>query len=66
MIDNLQVQQMIFLHKVLVSQILSMMMMMMIMMIGGSVPRDFPKSFRRWDLQYRWGIVAQAKEDCQL
>ncbi len=62
MIDTLQVQQMIFLHKVLVSQILSMMMMM----IGGSVPRDFPKSFRRWDLQYRWGIVAQAKEDCQL
>jgi hypothetical protein len=43
---------MIFLHKVLVSQILTMMMMMM--MIGGSVPRDFPKSFRRWDLQYRW------------
>jgi len=39
---------------------------MMMMMIGGSVPRDFPKSFRRWDLQYRWGIVAQAKEDCQL
>ncbi len=64
MIDNLQVQQMIFLHKVLVSQILSMMMMMMT--IGGIVPRDFPKSFRRWDLQYRWGIVAQAKEDCQL
>jgi hypothetical protein len=65
MIDNLQVQQMIFLHKVLVSQILSMMMMMM-MMIGGIVPRDFPKSFRRWDFQYGWGIVAQAKEDCQL
>jgi hypothetical protein len=43
MIDNLQVQQMIFLHKVLISQILSMMMMMM---IGGAVPRDFPKSFR--------------------